>query len=497
MPYSRVILLMGLVPLLLSAPAWAQSLPVGTQPTVSSAPTTHPAGFYTPVIFSRCGQKAFIEISVKDPTSAVVLRAFGRTWGSPEPKRTPHDPGPTGAEITVPSVRVPTVFSVTPPERPERVLADLVAYPDKDVEWDNKIALYAAGPPLWFSQWAGAIGLPVKQLALEELPSAKLAPSGKDARSLLILDRVTAGKQLPDAMKLAKEKGVNVLVLDAQWFGEQAGWGNVTPSQMLGGLAETAKQRWPQPLKFAFHRRPWPGIANRWAWIVDGQGLPLVEEIRTAPPEGLPLLPGGDPPTREKAPQLEGTPRIILSYIPWQEQLGRSENADASFSALLSAAAATSRQCQWHPIRFVNGDWSEPENYACPILLAVRSGGFWKRPDLPHAKPEYGEPIHLILDLRGQGKGPNTTETNLSQSCRREIEGAPVVNLLILGDDRLLEEWKWLKLDRAKKTINRPGVVWLSNDELPPSKDNQIRLMLKLTEFGVPLMPPNQEEKKK
>jgi len=40
-------------------------------------------------------------------------------------------------------------------------------------------------------------------------------------------------------------------------------------------------------------------------------------------------------------------------------------------------------------------------------------------------------------------------------------------------------------------------VVWLSDDELPPSKDNQIRLMLKLTELGVPLAPPSQQEEKK
>ena len=68
--------------------------------------------------------------------------------------------------------------------------------------------------------------------------------------------------------------------------------------------------------------------------------------------------------------------------------------------------------------------------------------------------------------------------------------------LLILGDGKMLDEWKWLKLNRANKTIHRQGVVWMSDTELPPSKGSQIRLMLKLTELGVPLFPPGQEEKK-
>jgi hypothetical protein len=61
----------------------------------------------------------------------------------------------------------------------------------------------------------------------------------------------------------------------------------------------------------------------------------------------------------------------------------------------------------------------------------------------------------------------------------------------------MLDEWEWPKLDLAKETIHRPEVVWLSDDELPPSKDSQVRLMVKLTELGVPLAPPGEEEKKK
>ena len=67
--------------------------------------------------------------------------------------------------------------------------------------------------------------------------------------------------------------------------------------------------------------------------------------------------------------------------------------------------------------------------------------------------------------------------------------------LLLLGDDPILDQWKWLKLDREKKTIGRPVVVWLQDDQ-PWKKTYEIPLMLKLTELGVPLAPPEEQEKK-
>lgn len=480
--------------MLLASTTQARSQPASTQPKPSTAPANGPhKPNNCPIVFGRAGNKAVVEcVPIQKGVKHVVLRAFGRNWTSPVVV------DKFVATVEVPSVRVPTVFSVVDPDDVDFILGELVAYPDRDVEWDKKITLYSCGAPQWFDQWAAATGLPVKGVVVADLASAKLSPADEKGKSLLILGRTATGKDLLDVAKVANDKKVNILVLDADWFGDAAGLVNIAPAQMLAGLVEIAKQHWPQPLKFISHRRPWPGIANRWAWIVDEAGLPLVEEIRPLSPDELALLPAGDPPTHEKAPQFEEKPRMLLSYVSWRELLGRSESAEASLLAMISSAAtAKPRECHWHPIWFVNHIWPDPKNCDCPILLAVRSGGFWKRQDLPSAKPDYDGPIYLILDLRGQQKGPATEGMSLSEYCRRGITGAPVVNLIILGDDKMLDEWEWLKLDRAEKTINRPGVVWLSDDELPPSKDNQIRLMLKLTELGVPLAPPKQEEKPK
>jgi hypothetical protein len=342
-----------------------------------------------------------------------------------------------------------------------------VAYPDRKVEWDKNITLYSCDAPEWFRQWISATGLPVKQIS-NDLTSAKLAPADDKGKSLLILGPPAAGNDLSDVAKLAKDRKVNVLVfyadwiggvsLGPRWFGDVAGPVSVTPPQMLGGLAEIAKQHWAQPLKFSSHRKCWPGIANRWAWIVDGNGLPLVEQVR--PP----------------ASNYVEYPSVFLSYLPWAACLGREELADVVFLKLLSASAGAELPTLLSSVGVLFPEMDKEAAKKRPVLAAA------------HQPLQYVPKHVLVLDVRGDAR-PTAERLTDGESS----EGPP---LLILGDDKMLDEWEWLKLDRVKKTINRPGVVWLSDDELPPSKDNRIRLMLKLTELGVPLMPPKQEEKR-
>jgi hypothetical protein len=244
---------------------------------------------------------------------------------------------------------------------------------------------------------------------------------------------------------------------------------NVAPPQMSGGLAEVAKQDWPQPLKFSSHRKPWPGIANRWAWIADGNGLPLVEEL-----------------VHVSQPLADMRP-VVLSYVPWDALLGRSESADQTFLALLSAAAnAAVPVGGWRSVEFIYPDKDKLSTADRPVLLAAAMCPIAFK-DLPWC-------VH-VLDLRGTTQLPDGMSKDLKALEPRISHETN--RLLILGDDKVLDDWKWLKLDRDKKRIGRDGVQWLPADELPPSTDNQIRLMLKLTELGVPLAPPSQQEEKK
>jgi hypothetical protein len=448
-------------------------------PWAVAVPATPATGPQVPVTFVRSGCNAVIKnpMTFNRLVKQVALSAFGRTWTE---AALSFDKGMNHYqfEMMVPAVRVPTVFSVTPTDAPPFELCQIVAYPDQDVAWDEKIILYSCETPAWFDQWATATGLPSKAIKPAELSTAELGQVGEDTKTLLILGRSAAGGDLAHVVKLAKEIAVNILVLDADWFGDAAEAAAVGGGQMRGDLlAITGKQTWASMLEFRAHWQPCGTIANRWAWIADGDGLPLVEAIAVA---GTPLT---------------AMRPVVLSYLPWAEQLGRNESADATLLAILSAAAkAATKEVVGHPVEFIYPKKSELNGKDRPVLSAVRSVEPVPRED---RKPDYNPPIYYFLDLRGK-EGIRHPDGDLSEICRNSIGARQAVcELIILGDDKMLDEWEWLKLDRAKKQIGAAGVQWLPDDELPPSKENQIRLMLTLTELGVPLAPPDQEEERK
>jgi hypothetical protein len=478
---------------ILPGAAWSASPPAQTRPA------GQPAAYSTQMIyFGRSGRPVTVELApTRAPMDRAALLAFGRTWAEAVAIRkqglVPE------ADFKVPAVRVPTVFTIAHPDWPNRIMGELVAYPERDIEWDKSVVLRSCGAPRWFDQWAAATGLPVTRARLADLPDAASGGAGADGNSLLILGKAEAGSDLPDVERIAKDKGLNVLVLDANWFEETGKAASVAPSQMLGGLSEIAKQRWPEPLRFGARRRAWGGVVNRWAWMVDGNGLPLAEEIRplTADERRLFPVPTDSAGLLDRPPRPDAVARLLASYVPWQEQLGRSESADAALLALLKAAGgAPPRDCQWSPTEVVYPERTALTPAARPVLSAVRTGGFWRRKDVPDAKPEYVSPINVIVDLRGTGPA----DADVLQGGAKGLDPdnrQPITRLILLGDDKVLDEWKWLGLDRAKKAIRRPGAIWLSDDELPPSKESQIRLMMRLTELGVPLAPPGKEEKRK
>ena len=466
-----------IVPLMLLAAmpmiAVAQSQSADAPPDAAVPPATQPVRPLVPITFVRSGCNAVIKnpMTFNRLVKQVALSAFGRTWTE---TALSFDKGMDHYqfETTVPAVRVPTVFSVTPTDAPPFELCQIVAYPDRDVAWDKKIVLMAAGPPEWewFRQWASATGLPVTWLEENAKLADNLPKLQGDQRALLILGRSAAGGELAHAVKLANEKAVNILVLDTDWLSDAAGTVEVGGGQMRGDLlAITGKQTWARGLEFRSHRQPCGTIANRWAWIADRDGLPLVEAVAVA---GTPLT---------------ATHPVVLNYLPWAEQLGRREEADDLLRATLVAAAETTlSDVAWRSPNFLHPKREQIDRKDRPVLAAVASMLVAFK-DLPWS-------VHVV-DVRGTDRLPEGLREELKVLESRV--GADAESLLILGDDKMLDEWEWLKLDRAKKLIGAAGVQWLPDDELPPSKENQIRLMLTLTELGAPLAPPDQEEERK
>ncbi len=457
---KRYILLMTLA--LLIGLAGAQTKPASPNSGDTEAAAATTRLLRVPVAFCRSGKKATVRMPMlhNKPMETLVLRAFGRVW-TPPVKSGVDERGNWVADFNVPAVRVTTVFSITDASNAKLELGQLVAYPGRDVDWNEKITLYAAGAPKWFNQWSKAAGLPVKQIALKDTTADKLRPSDDKSKALLIVGRSDAGRGLGDVRKLADDKKVNVLVLGAKWFSGSHKPVSIRPRMLTGPLADMSSQRWAEALPPARRNSSNRILSNRWPFVI-ADDVPLVEA----------------------AGSLNADARAVLSLIEWPELLGRSEQADELLLAVLRTAAGFKpaekplrRGVLIHP-KSVKYD---PKTMGyCPALSLLNKG-----PD----KPTQEAAEVFIVDLRGKEPAPDDlwrklTTMNLTGSQR----------LLLLGDDAVLDQCRWLKLNRRKGTAANEAVVWLK-DDTPWNKTYEAKLMITLTELAVPLGVPDQLEK--
>ncbi len=443
----------------------ALTLAVSARPSPADEPS---------IVFAHSGQKVTISMAGNrtPPGGLVALSAYGRLWGEPATMENGN------AQFVTPAVRAPTVFRLVPVRDASHVLGELVVYPKEWIPWDKDKRLpqvkdtqfVVVGAPAWFDTWLEAVGLSV-----EKLPRAQsLADQNwrtREKPSLLILGRKAAGDGPAAMAGLAALYQTNILVLEADWFGKPTTSDRIVvlPKHARAALADLKTQDWALPASFRGSAVPWPGILNRLSWIASDE-YPLVEEIHTAQK-------GGEP------------QRIVLSYAPWCDQLGRCAMADELLLRLLTETAKGNREVQpW------NGRW-------CLLYPAADRIKREQRPvqeaALKLAEAKYGEgtatsartgPCDVrgyVLDLRGTATLPENLLYELD--AQRTIE--PRINermpLLILGDAPLLDSWGWLKLDRHKQQSLRPGVIWWPDRSLPPSLAGELRLMELFTEWNI------------
>ncbi len=454
--------------LMLAPNSLAQSRPTGAQPIASGAPATRPARSQVPITFAKSGGKASVELAAAHAVyGEVVLRAFGRVWSPPVTARFQHiDDVPTWtAEFDAPAVRTPTVFAVArakPADATADVLAELVVYPDRNLPWDKKTLLIGVRAPKWFSQWARAAGVPGQWF--DGKTPATLPALRPDQRRLLIVGRSQAQAQYAEFRQRPWRRAFNILVLEAPWMPAEHAPLQLKPSNMRGPLAALNSWRWARPLEFSEFRAPNRIVCNRWAVVDTETRVPPLEVVG----------------------ELSAEPWTMLSGIPWQEQLGRREQADDLLLEVLKAAAVFAPSIETrrkavpvYPEKIVY----DPRTMAyCPALACTTDDE--KAADTARL---------LIADFRGPAPAPQDVPDRLSAAVKTL---GPKDRLLLLGDDPALDRCEWLGLDREKKTIKRNDVIWLADDQ-PWDKTYEIPLMRKLTELGVPLAPPAQREKEK
>ncbi|NQU24650.1 MAG: hypothetical protein HQ567_25490 [Candidatus Nealsonbacteria bacterium] len=400
-----------------------------------------------PISFARSAAtiEARVGVVPDEPMpEAVFLRAFGRQMSQSTAVRD------GSIRIRAPLVRVPTQFTIVSADEARREVGRMTAYPPKDLQWDTEVALHAAGTPKWFDQWSKAVGVPVRRADDGKLSNIRLEGKQAGTRRLLVVGTAGAGKDAEHVRALCRSNRVNVLVLDASWFGTGTPVrAIVTPQSLVRGLAGMRSQKWPVPPTFWVAARPASVVLNRWAWI-EHERFVLVEEVPLPAPEQ----------------------RLILNYVPWQQQLGQSEWADAALLEMLSAAARPIRPWLVHPPP------SELLPADRPVLIAAMKACRQSAAPGPRA---------YVLDLRGSKAPPKHFATGLADL---QAEVTPATPLLILGYDSMLQELAWAKLDPLTNSSGQPGVAWLPDDTLPSSPEFRVRLMQKLTLYGIPLTPP-------
>ena len=249
----------------------------------------------------------------------------------------------------------------------------------------------------------------------------------------------------------ARSGRVTVFVVEADWIPQTLGAVTVEPGQLTGPLRADHEQDWRRPLVFRSAASPWPGIANRRAWIEEDD-QPRLEEI------------GRD-----------DNRSIVISLLPWEELLGRYEIADALLLAVLRAAALPPERTRLR----------RQLALLYPTLSALEPG---ERPVLSAIEVDAGDtgdaPPLTVLDLRGD-EIPAPVLDKAARRLKAAFEADQPI--LILGDDPWLGRCGWLELDREPG--RRDNVVWLPVDRLPPDPGTRIRIMQLLTVWGVSLAP--------
>ncbi len=359
---------------------------------------------------------------------------------------------------------------------PGPLLGEVVVVPDRPLVWDADIATGGRGGPGLVRQLVGGRGPAGAEICQTGLPGGRALAGGGKA---FALDPGTCDGPGPPGRRLPARRGTK---------NQRAGAG--------GRLVRPQRRRRPDHGRSARANSRRPG-GDRRAILAAAAGVcrPAAALARPAQPLGMdrrrPRAPAGRAAGRRQSAHDRGRARWWSAIC-----LGSGSSAAATWP--------TRRFWPCSPPRPGRPCRSDGGGSSLFIPSRTRSrrgrGRSWRPPPPRRSLPTSPTPLCSMFSTcagprRRPGGDPRGQIAGGSHRASGGSSGRQGGILLILGDDELLDAWKWLKLDRAKQIVRRPGVVWLSDDELPPSTKNRIRLMSTLTELGVPLAAPGPKEK--
>lgn len=398
-----------------------------------------------PVTFCRSGTDVVAAIA-SDNGGEVQLRAFGRSWSPPVAVV-------QGAvRFTIPDVRVPVAFQIVSTKPPLRIVGEIVAYSRKgETSWPAETSIYVdRSAPRWVTEWLTAVGLPFRAVNIKGDPASR--SRNQPRRGVLIIGRSTERLRIPATRAW---ESANLLVI-----GDRStrirGLFQTEPHNTGGSLGLFRKQSWPRPLRFTFAYVAWNGVLNRHQWL-RSRSVVGVEEVFPA----------------------QSNRRIVLNYLPWQQQLGRNEIADVVFQQLLKAAAQPEKEPSFdRRVRFVWPERSQIQAGERPVLAAACRC---------RAKSDGPQHALWILDLRGRNL--SASECAILPVPGRKLK---VRQLLVLGTDPHVANGRWSETRiRQNRNGKHGGVVWLTDDALPPSARQRMVLMQTLSDLHVKLRGAN------
>ena len=394
-----------------------------------------------PIHFGTSGGALHFPVSIEDGEQ-VTTEAFGQQVGEPLTIQDGH------IDFALPEVRALTVFELKTVTTDAHLVASVAVYPQGTRLWNEEsVHVAALAAPEWFLEWSAAVGIPVQPYP-SELAVRQSIPRGARHR-VIVVGRTEEVDTPQAAIRLGKRCNANVVALDATWYANRVDgpveFKGDKPPAVLGRLGDWS---WRPAPSFSMHDRPAAVVMNRAVGAADGDEA--LVEVLFEPGEAHVL---------------------VASYVPWWEQLGRSDRADAFLGALI---LETARAPAAEPfdgamdVRGVDGRW--PDRMRPVLSRAVQA-----------SKDAARETRLVIVDLRGSARSRLT-----ARDIRSWIESDDGIPVLVLGDDPVLRSVRNLPSEDSKKR-SAGGCIWLRSDELPPTQVDAEKLQRILTENRIPI----------